>query len=57
MQTWPVASIYGVAVMDGDTIPVPEPGSILLLGLGCFFLAARKKISSIGHKLTFVHLF
>lgn len=42
MQTWPVASIYGVAVMDGDTIPVPEPGTILLFGLGGFFLVARR---------------
>ena len=42
LQTWPGASIYGVAVMDGDTTPVPEPSSILLFGLGGFCLATRK---------------
>ncbi|MDW7774298.1 MAG: PEP-CTERM sorting domain-containing protein [Desulfobulbaceae bacterium] len=42
LQTWPVASIYGVAVMEGDTIPTPEPGTFLLFGLGIISIMARK---------------
>ena len=33
-ETWPVASIYGVAVIDGDIINIPEPSIILLVVIG-----------------------
>jgi hypothetical protein len=45
--TWPVASVYGVAVIEGDIANVPEPSAILLLAIGLLgIFIANHRISS-----------
>jgi hypothetical protein len=36
LATWPVASVWGVAVIDGCALPapIPEPATLLLAGIG-----------------------
>jgi len=41
--TWPVASIYGVAVRDGESsAPIPEPATALLIGIGIVGLTGTR---------------
>lgn len=42
-DTWPAASVWGVAVKDGDVVPTPAPATIFLLTTGLCSLAAMKK--------------
>ncbi|MFA7061862.1 MAG: PEP-CTERM sorting domain-containing protein [Pedobacter sp.] len=39
-----IVSVAGSAFADGPTQPIPEPGTLVLLGIGAAGLIAYKKI-------------